>query len=712
MPSSNSPCFLDFEFRKVAEPDLSLVCCSLIYEETIEEFWLFCELEDNTSERDRLVARLLELRALGVTLVAFAAEAEASSILSLHKIDPLWFHWIDLFLEYRMLQNHNYSLMHGEQLIDGQVKKTFQFGEKGKQNLAAVAFKLCGKIIDTAHKEKMRNIIIYGTAEEVELNRKDIQAYCTSDVTILPHILEATKKQYLKLIPRKDPYKYFDGDQLGMVKNEARWRGETAVRTAMMVRHGYPINREWARNLTDNIPHIMNDIIQDINEQFPEIQPFNWNPPVDERQAGFKTIKSGKNKGNVVEIEYRARAPGYYSMNQNAVKAWVMKNHRMWPMTDGGKRGIPQPSLKLEHWMSEYSFRHDFPRGNFGAQIVRYLKTAQHLKGFKDAGGSQNTTFWDHVGTDDMVRPYMNPYGAQSSRYQPGSVGFLFLKDAWQRAICQPPEDYAVGAIDFASQEVLLGAILSGDKKLYEAYCSGDIYLAYGKEIGVIPLYGTKKTHPNERDDQKPVILGWQYWITGHGLSKQLKNQTGRHWEPEEAQKLLDKLDETYPVFAEFRRKMIDMYQCHKHLKLLDGWYMWGDNPSERSVANCHVQGMGGVVARKFVQLAQDAGIKVLFPLHDAGYIMYKTTNPEDMDTLARCMREAFIHYFKGWQREWAQAIRLDAKAWGPSYQDGEFITKSNLVVKTSKYHIDSRALSEYNRFHQYFVTGDGQELL
>lgn len=672
---SSKYAFADFEFRSVSEPTLDLVCASLLVDGVAHEFWLFDKKND--APKQALKSRLHALKVTGYTIVAFAAEAEASSLISLG-LEPLEWVWLDLHIEYRMLQNHQYKLLYGKQLIDGKIKDTKPFGEKGKQNLAAAMFKLCGVIIDTEHKEKMRNIIIYGTPEEVEANKEDIQKYCTSDVLVLPRLKDEIVKFYAKIIPRKDPYGYFEGDQLGMLKSEAKWRAETSVRTAHMVRHGYPINIEWARNLTENIPLILKEMIEDINSQFPDIQPFRWN-----------------------------KKDARYSMNQKNIQEWILANHRDWERTETGK-----PSLKLEAWESEYSFRHDFPRGNFGAQMVRYGRTAQSLKGFKDKGGSQNTTFWDHVGSDGMVRAYINHYGAQSSRYQPGSIGFLFLKSAWQRSICQPPEGYAIGAIDFASQEVLLAAILSGDKKLYEAYCSGDIYLAYGKEIGIIPPHGTKQTHEKERDAQKPVLLGWQYWITGHGLSKQLRNQTGKYWDPDDAQELLDKLDETYHTFAEYRQRMVDMYRAHKHLKLLDGWYMWGDNPSERSVANCWPQGMGGAIARKFVQLAQDAGLKVLFPLHDAGYIMYKVNEPQDMDTLALCMKEAFIHYFKGWQREWAHAIRLDAKAWGSSYKDGEFITKSNLVVKTSKYHLDKRAASEYEMFKKYFISSSGQDLL
>lgn len=686
--------FADFEFRSVSESALDLVCCSLTFDGIIEEYWLFCGVNDNTENIEKLRARLTQLQADGYVAVGYSVEAEASSLISM-EFDPLLFKWLDLFLEYRMLQNHCHRLMYGKQYIDGVVKLCPIFGEKGKQNLAAALYKLCGHEIDTKHKTAMRNIIIHGTPEEVEANRHDIQKYCTSDIIYLPELLDAIKKEYLKLVPRRDAYGKFDGDMLGMIKQEAYWRGEYAVRTAMMVRHGYPINLEWARNLTDNIPHIMKDMIQEINSYFPDIQPFRWNKPKYNRA------------GELVEN-------GRYSQNQKAIREWIGKQPfaRDWELTDGGKKGKKEFSLKQEEWEKHYNFRHSFPSDNFGAQMVRYGKTAQSLKGFKDKGGAQNKTFWDHVGSDGMVRPYMNPYGAQSSRTQPGSIGFLFLKSAWQRAMCQAPEGYAIGAIDFSSQEFLLGGIQSGDKKMLAAYASGDVYLAYGKEIGVIPKDGTKKTHEKERDAQKPVILGWQYWITGHGLSKQLINQTGRMWEPEEAQDLLDTLDATYSTFAEFRQRMIDLYESHRYLKLIDGWYMWGNNQSERSTANCHVQGMGAAIMRKAVQLAQDAGLKVIFTLHDALYIMFKVTDTESMETLKNCMREAFMYYFKGEEKEQAGMIRMDAKAWSNEFQDGEFRTKSNFVVKTSRFHIDSRSVSEYKLFSKYFLTASGQDLL
>ena len=676
--------FLDYEFRKVSEPKLELVCCTTRIEgEDPKEWWLF-----ESPEVAHRLKTYLEHN-LDKILVAYSAEAEASSIISKDTV-PLQWTWIDLFLEYRLLQNHDHSLMYGKQYVDGKVKVLPPYGEKGKQNLAAACYKLLGEIIDTEEKDAVRDIIINGTREQVIANKARIMRYCTSDTLYLPWMLEAIKKLYKKKIPRKDGYGWLQGDMLGLVKQEAHWRAETAVRTAMMVRHGYPINVEWARNLTENIPIILRELQEDINAQFPDIKPFKWNKA--------KRSQYG-------ELKEEAR----YSLDQKAVKDWIAANHRNdnWMRTESGDF-----SLKEEAFTEYYSYRHDFPRNNFGAQMVRYLKTASSLKGFKAKGGSQNTTFWDHVGSDGMVRSYINPYGAQSSRYQPGSVGFLFLKSAWHRSLCKAPDGWAVGTWDYSSQEVLLAAILSGDKKLYEAYCSGDVYLAYGKEIGVIPPDGTKKSHEKERDAQKPVILGWQYWITEFGLARQLTQQTGRVVDPEEALPLLQQLDETYFVFAEQRQKFIDQYQAYGYLKLPDGWYMWGDNQSERSVANCHVQGMGGVIARKFVQLAQDRGVRVLFPLHDAGYCMYRVGDEGQMEVLRECMYEAFIHYFSGWQREWAMKIRLEGKAWSNQYEDGEFVTKSNFVVKTSRMHVDKRAQTEYDAFSKFFLNNSGTDLL
>jgi hypothetical protein len=596
-------------------------------------------------------------------------EAEASALLSLG-IDPLRMEWMDLFLEYRMLSNHNNSISKGDQLLNGKVKRLSNHKmEKGKEALSASLFKLCNIIIDTAHKDKMRDLIISAPLEFSHIERQDILNYCMSDTEHLPSLLAAINKHYNRLIPleHKDTF-----------RQEVLLRANYAVRTAIMVRHGYPVNVEWVKNLTENIPILIRECAEDINSQF-DIKPFKWN-----------------------KKECR------YSMDQKVVKEWITScpHFKKWERTETGDL-----SLAADSWKKFYNYSHDYPEGNFGAQMLRYANFTQQLKGFTPSKGK--ASFWDYVGSDGMVRPYMNIYKAQSSRSQPSSTSFLFLKTGWMRSLCLPPKGKAIGAIDYSSQEFLIGGLLSNDSKMVEAYASGDVYLSYGKEIGLIPADGTKNSHGKQRDAQKPVILGWQYWTTGFGLSDTLNEISGTlDWNDENAQALLDKLDRTYSTFSAFRNRQMEVYADKKWIRLLDGYYMFGNNPNFRSVGNCPTQGAGACIMRKAVQLAQDAGLNVIKTLHDALYIMFDSDDEEAMNTLRQCMYDAFIFYFKDSAKEKAKLIRMDLKKWSLDYEDSEIIDKHNNKIEIQKIFIDKRSQKQYIQFSKFFKNNLSLDLL
>jgi DNA polymerase I-like protein with 3'-5' exonuclease and polymerase domains len=283
------------------------------------------------------------------------------------------------------------------------------------------------------------------------------------------------------------------------------------------------------------------------------------------------------------------------------------------------------------------------------------------------------------------------------------------------RSLCVPPKGKAIGAVDYSSQEFLIGGLLSGDEKMIGAYASGDVYLSYGKEIGVIPPHGTKSSHGKERDAQKPVILGWQFWSTGYSLSIELNEQLGRlEYTPESAQPLLDKLDMTYSKFAAFRERSIQEYVARKYVRLLDGFYMFGDNPKHRSVGNMPVQGGGAAIMRKAVQLAQDAGLQVIFTLHDQLFIIFDSEDTKAMDILKNAMKEAFISYFPREMQKYASLIRMDGKIWSLDYEDKdtEVITPEGFKLECSKFYIDKRAKNQYKQFSRFFTTNLNLELL
>jgi hypothetical protein len=250
----------------------------------------------------------------------------------------------------------------------------------------------------------MRDIIISGNTEEIEKHKDDIMSYCESDVKHLPKLFKSVYDNLNKFVRQKDH-----------LHSEILLRGEYSVRTAIMVRHGTPINMQWAHNLAKNVPIALVECIRDINNQFDR-----------------KIFKFNQNTCS-------------YVMDTIYLRIWIAdQNIKNWQRTEGG-----QYSLALDAWEDHYSYRHDFPRNNLPAQVIRYLKLKQSLSSFNFKEGQKESTFFDYIGSDGYSRPYMNHYGAQSSRTQPKSSGFLFLKSAWMRSMCQPPKGFAIGGIAY-----------------------------------------------------------------------------------------------------------------------------------------------------------------------------------------------------------------------------------------------------------------------
>lgn len=610
-------------------------------------------------------------------MVAYNVESEARFMISLG-LEPRAFTWQCLYLEYLMLNNHNFEIQYGKHLVDGVIKRLKPFiDEAGKKSLAAALYKMLEVQIDTDHKTAMRDLIISDPAIFSPDDRRSILDYCESDVEYLPRLQKAISSYLARKLPPTVLLSFFQ---------ESALRAEYAVETAWMVTRGYPINVEWAKNLTDNVEVLLDECCRDINDQFPDNKPFDY----DKKKRRWKA-------------------------NQRGWRQWIRDNKldHNWEMTKGGKSGLKNLSLALEAWTARFNYTHSYPRNNFGAQIVRYLKLKQSLNGFREKAGKDKKTFWDYVGPDGRVRPYFNIYGSQSSRSQPSATGYIHLKPAWQRSIVHPSKGRVLVGIDYASQEVLIAAILSGDMKLIQAYASGDVYLQSGKDIGTIPQNGTKATHKKQRDEQKPVVLGWMYWMTGHGLSTDLTEKTGKEWTVEAAQELLDNLDEAYSVFAEFRNETIDNYNDTGFQKLKHGHLMFGDNGNHRSVGNRPVQGAGADIMRLAVKYCSEEGVEVVITLHDALYAEFDVNDWKHVDTFVRCMRRAFVDYFVDSPfAKHAELIRMDAYAWGDDLKEEQVTTPAGFKVDTMPVYIDERATDEYETFKNYFLESSGAELL
>lgn len=681
-----STLYIDYEFSGIVERNVKLVCACTFDPATKQKlkWWLHKDLD----RQKKLSTYLKKFK----TVIAYSAIAECRSYISLG-LEPLDFQWVDLFLEYRMLTNHNDKLQWGKQLVDGKIKPVRKpkpkwerteedsaTGFKATHSLAEATYKLTGELRDTDHKNKMRDLIISYPDKFTQSEKNNIMDYCMDDVVFLPKIWKRIKDEFYSLVEAA----YRNRSREDVMKEyyrEAKVRGRYAAHTAHMESNGYPISIKATRNFSKQVGNILYDTQREINALFPDIKPFRWNRP-----------------------ENR------YSWDQKATKEWIKEAHdpKTWKSTDGNDL-----SLALEAFEKFYDFKHDYPKDSFGAQMVRYLKLRQSLYGFVPTvtknhkmGTKQKKTFWDYVGPDERVRPYLNIFGAQSSRSQPGATGFMFLKPAWMRALVVPPKGKFMAGIDYGSQEFFIAALRAKDTNMIKAYLSGDVYLAFGKLSKQIPASGTKESHKFQRDLCKSTVLGISYLMTKYGLAIKLTNDSGKVWTEDMAQDQIDLFYDAFPKLKEAQEELLEGYGIDfDFIKLPCGWHMWGDNDNKRSMVNVPIQGMGASIMRKAVDLNYErGGAPISFTLHDALYIEGNVGEEHKILILRGAMRDAFAYYFKG-QEKVAAKIKLDPFAWSTSYKkDSSLILgKSKWEVPCSNLYIDERAQSDYNKFSQYF---------
>ena len=222
--------------------------------------------------------------------------------------------------------------------------------------------------------------------------------------------------------------------------------------------------------------------------------------------------------------------------------------------------------------------------------------------------------------------------------------------------------------------------------------------------------------------DEHFTYVAMEQWRGKYLVQNRVTGETGEPWTEDMAEDLIKQFDENYEVFSEWRKELIATYEDQGYLMLPDGWTMFGDNEKFRSVGNMPVQGLGACVLRKAVSLAQDAGLTVLFTLHDAIYIEYDYGDLGAIDTLKRCMDEAFVSFFEGELKELAKCVRVDPQTWGIGYdkpiiKDGDVIyqtvtTPGGMKVAASEYFVDPRAAREFDKFSKYMLESSGEDLL
>ncbi|MDA0577488.1 MAG: DNA polymerase [Verrucomicrobia bacterium] len=217
------------------------------------------------------------------------------------------------------------------------------------------------------------------------------------------------------------------------------------------------------------------------------------------------------------------------------------------------------------------------------------------------------------VGDDGRNRCLLSPFRARTGRNQPSNSKFIFGPSVWLRGLIRPRPGWGLAYVDWSQQEFGIGAALSGDLAMKEAYRSGDPYLAFAIQAGAVPATATKKTHEAEREQFKACVLAVQYGMGEASLAARINQPVAR------ARQLLALHRQTYRQFWKWSDSAVDEAVLGGRLWAAFGWQIHTrDELNDRSLRNFPMQANGAEMLRIACILLTEAGIRVCAPVHDA----------------------------------------------------------------------------------------------
>jgi hypothetical protein len=201
-------------------------------------------------------------------------------------------------------------------------------------------------------------------------------------------------------------------------------------------------------------------------------------------------------------------------------------------------------------------------------------------------------------GHQGVIAPSHTGRNAQSNS------AFIFGPARWMRGLIKPPPGYGLAYVDWKSQEIAIAAALSGDDRLLAAYQSGDIYLAFARDAGLVPADATKQSHGDIRDMCKTIVLGIGYGMGAESMAIRASISVA------EARNLLALHRYTYRKFWRWADGTIATALFSGEMTTGFGWRRRIlDNPNVRSIQNWPVQSHGAEMMRAAAIAATEVGL-------------------------------------------------------------------------------------------------------
>ena len=567
---------IDFEFGEDADRR-PVPCCAVLSGREAGT----TDLVFHPNRLERSVGALRDIldkgRKEGAVLISFYVPAEAGALLALG-IDPGRYRWIDVWAEWQIWNNRNPA-----------------GGGPGVRSLERVAEHLWIKRDGPSKEEGRRLVLDHDPADPWAAwgpRMPDIVHYCAEDAKMLHPMLSEIADRLLAA---------------GGASSEPEWegralrRGDYMAALARMQDRGAPVDVEGL----DFLQGEHGGMIARAQEEAAKARP--------------DLFGKARRKGAPRPVRLKAVREAAERAEAGAVR---MRDPGGWPRTAASSThptGLPKvDSDTISHMLALHGEAVDKDDGLLLSTYRDYKDRVQWLSFFKRAEGREH---WrDRLGADGRIRAGFGPFGSTTMRNYPKAKTFLPANDRRIRSMLRIPRGEVLVGADYGRQEFAIAAELSGDPSMVEDYLTGDPYVALARRTG--SWDGT----PERRAVFKAAVLGLSYGTGPMGLRAFLAPRIGREVPPSEARDLYRAFWDAYPQYSRWREIVWENHRSSGRTTLKDGTILWGTGQREwgsnkLSVQNFPVQGTSGAILREAVALAEEDGLDLAFPLHDALYM-------------------------------------------------------------------------------------------
>jgi hypothetical protein len=283
--------------------------------------------------------------------------------------------------------------------------------------------------------------------------------------------------------------------------------------------------------------------------------------------------------------------------------AWLVAHNIPWPLPESGSLDLTDDTFRQQ------------ARAYPAVSPLRELRSSLSDLRLNDLA----------VGSDGRNRTILSAFRSRTGRNQPSNSKYIFGPSVWLRGLIKPPPGHGIAYVDWSQQEFGIAAALSGDAAMQAAYQSGDCYLAFAKQAGIVPQDATKATHGPKRELCKQCVLAVQYGMEAPSLALRIA-------QPQiVARDLLRSHHETYPRFWSWSDAVVDQAMLLGMIHTVFGWPVRvGDRANPRSLRNFPMQANGAEMLRIACCLGTERGIEICAPIHDAVLICAPLERLED----------------------------------------------------------------------------------